>query len=117
MRIAYEARDSAGRWDTVVGVDEIDLVTLGHMPGGASRARASKPRDIDVSGLGERAAHVRVLAQAAVLVPGESFTLTSAHDPAHMLDLVHTEVPGFCMVEYREAGPARWRVHLTRVTC
>lgn len=117
MRIAYLPAADDTTWSTVMGVDEIDLVALGHMPGGARRARAYAPRDIDTRGLDERATHVRVLAQAAMLVPGESITVTSASDLADVLDLVHTEVPGFCMVEHRESGPQQWRAVLTRVTC
>ncbi|WP_061962291.1 DUF2249 domain-containing protein [Demequina flava] len=119
MRIAYDTRGDAeatGVWGTVVGVDEIDLVALGHMPGGPRGAHASTPRDLDVRGLPERAAHVRVLAQVAVLVPGESITVTADADPHHLLDLVHDEVPGFCMFEYREHEAPLWRVSITRVT-
>lgn len=120
MRIAYAAdadATEAQAWHTVTGVDEIDLVTLGHMPGGARFARANAVRDVDIRDLGDRASHVRVLAQTAVLVPGESVTVTAGADPSAIIDLVHDEIPGFCMVEYRENGPYQWRVVVTRVTC
>ncbi|WP_161794240.1 DUF2249 domain-containing protein [Demequina sediminicola] len=102
---------------TVTGVDEIDLLTLGHMPGGARRAHASPPQDIDVTGLGLRAAQVRVLAQSAILVPGEHITITADYDPAAILDVIHHDVPGFSMIEYRASGPQQWRVTVTRVSC
>ncbi|MDE0572929.1 DUF2249 domain-containing protein [Demequina sp. B12] len=99
------------------GIDEIDLIALGHAPGGARAARQRAPRDIDLRDLLPRQREVRVLAQTASLLPGESVTVASNAPMDGLLDEVYLEVPGFCMFEYREQGPDVWRVEITRVNC
>lgn len=86
-----------------VGTDESPLM--------ASRGEAVV---LDVRTIPPPERHPTILATFVALEPGESFILVNDHDPipvAYQLQALH---PGRFAWEYLEAGPALWRVAISK---
>ncbi|MCL4520730.1 MAG: DUF2249 domain-containing protein [Firmicutes bacterium] len=58
--------------------------------------------------------HQTILAAFSVLPPGFSALLVNDHDPKPLLYQLEAEQPGVFAVEYKESGPTRFSILLTR---
>ncbi|GMA34048.1 hypothetical protein [Demequina litorisediminis] len=96
-------------------IDEIDLIALGHMPGGASMARSRPLANLDLTAHDAAAARTLAIAEVTRMVPGDAMVLLTASEPYALLDALHTHADGRCMFEYIATGPETWATAITRV--
>ncbi|WP_084078112.1 DUF2249 domain-containing protein [Demequina sp. NBRC 110057] len=96
-------------------IDEIDLIALGHMPGGAALARPRPLAHLDLTGLDPQAARQVALAEVARLVPGDTIIVVTADAPFALLDALHSATDGRCLFEYLATGPEAWATAVSRL--
>ncbi|MGV8977793.1 MAG: DUF2249 domain-containing protein [Cellulomonas sp.] len=71
-------------------------------------------RTLDVRTLPHSGRHEIIFANLDALGPGESFVILNDHDPKPLRYQTEALWPGVYTWDYLEAGPALWRVAITR---
>ena len=74
----------------------------------------SDPQQLDVRDLAPPQRHSLIFATCGKLSVGGAIVLVNDHDPKPLRYQFEAESPGQFGWEYLEAGPAVWRVRITR---
>ncbi|KQU67285.1 MULTISPECIES: DUF2249 domain-containing protein [unclassified Rhizobacter] len=69
---------------------------------------------IDVRPIPRHERHALIFSTFRKLPVGRSMQLVNDHDPQPLQHQFHAEMPGAFSWEYVQAGPALWRVRITR---
>ena len=71
--------------------------------------------DLDVRTLPHATRHSTIFGRLDELAAGETFVIRNDHDPKPLRFQTDAQWPGAFEWSYLEAGPAQWRVAITRV--
>lgn len=96
-------------------LDDIDLITLGHAPGGATQALPAAARSLDLSGRPPHEWPATAVVEARRLVPGASIVIVTDAAPDAMLDALYAGAGDAVMIEYLATGPEHWASAITRI--
>jgi uncharacterized protein (DUF2249 family) len=72
-------------------------------------------QELDVRPLRKPDKHPAIFQAYDALAAGESFVLVNNHDPRHLRDEFEVEHPGSYGWDYLTAGPATWRIKITKL--
>lgn len=69
---------------------------------------------VDVRSIAPRERHPLIFSTFRNLAPGQAMQLVNDHDPRPLYHQFQSDMPGRFDWDYLEAGPALWRVQITK---
>ena len=96
-------------------LDDVDLITMGHVPGGAALAREAAPTHLDLRATPVAHWATRVSREVCTMVPGDSAVVVTPAPPFAMLDALYAVTGDAVMIEYLATGPDTWVSAITRI--
>ncbi|WP_084101128.1 hypothetical protein [Demequina sp. NBRC 110051] len=96
-------------------LDDVDLITMGHVPGGAALAREAAPAHLDLTATHPAQWGACVIGEACAMVPGDCAVVVTPAPPFAMLDALYAVTGDAVMIEYLATGPDAWVSAITRI--
>ncbi len=96
-------------------LDDVDLIAMGHVPGGAALARESTLQHLDLTTTPPARWGACMIREASTMVPGDGVVAVTPSTPFAMLDALYAVTGDAVMLEYLATGPHAWVVAITRI--